>query len=188
MAADVTQTCHLVRCGRVTPPGARSANVRGRGVLAINHDRICIQLARENDILECLLSVALFGVGFYILLEFGPEYPALWPLWWVVGLLTVGPLLLYTGLVINALPVVLRLNLSTPLGPLSRWLRRTVLLKAGPGRGRIWLHPKRGIVCLEMEDGRWLAVRAAHPSAATLARDLADLYHRAPRPRRPADA
>ena len=168
--SDAAQSCHLVRCGRVTPPGKRSTNVRGRGVLAIGPDRICILLTRENDILVCLLNVALLGFGLFSMLHLLPRFPSLWPLWCTLSVLAASPLLY--GVVSCLVTDFLGLEHGWPVQLHSRWFRRTVLLKADPAESRMWLHADGRIACLEVEDGRWLVARAKNPNAIEVIKEL----------------
>lgn len=128
-----------VVCGRLKPPGARSANISGPGQIAFCGTLLRLQVKakhRARFIAPRLLMAAAVFINLPIVLIAGRTYSIV---------------LLCQGLVVLACLCYMMLhNLN----------RKNMVLQIDPSTHAYFYIPEKRTACLKLPDGLWIAVRA----------------------------
>ena len=141
----------LVQAGRGLPQGVRAApRLHKRTYLKLSPDETDAtgEVANLVHQIAAILGIGL-AVGLGITLATGVAAPPGSAAWLFMFFGKVG---MIAGVVVILSSVLL-----------SRLFVRTLTMRADPGIHRARFRPRSGTVCLELDDGRWTALRLAGP-------------------------
>jgi hypothetical protein len=150
----VKRRAFSVRFGKLVPPKERSAKIKGEGYITFVDNTLSIDGVNENGTNVILFTVIATLVAYAVMIpiQLTSELPGL-----------------TTGFVTSAVTLI-----SYPIFKAS--LRKGVMLTIDTNTPKAYYMQKRGIACLELPDGRWVAVRCIDAEVPALLEHLKAAY------------
>lgn len=132
-----------VLCGQLKPPGARSAKVRGTGQIRFCGSMLHVEVKAKQVGMAALFALIMAMITSYIFTTFFPVPSS--PISFLIRILFLS-------------------TLNFPVWyPLFHYLmKKRMVLQIDPATHAYYYMQKKQVACLQLPDGRWVAVTARH--------------------------
>jgi len=144
----------FVNLGKLVPPKGKSANIKGEGFATFAGNTLSIDGVNENGTNVILYTVIATAVTYALLI----------------------PLMLVSVLAPEVLKVIAVLGAYAWYMIFRSTLKKGVLITIDSDTPKAYYMQKRGIACVELPDGRWVAFRCLDEETPMLLEYLREMY------------